>query len=203
MTWQIVRLADIPPSPWRNGGGVTRELIAWPDPQAWKWRISVAEVASAGPFSRFEGVQRWLAILNGAGVRLDFPERSIDLTPRDPPLAFSGTDAVHCRLLAGPVRDLNLMVRGYRAGVGPAGQMRHLSGSMAERIETACTVALYNQTETATLRLDGRETLIPPDCLAWRQIPAGCDIEIEAACAIWMRPGVTQASVAPELSASP
>jgi environmental stress-induced protein Ves len=53
MSWQIVPLEDVSPAPWRNGGGVTRELLAWPTPQDWDWRISVAEVEKNGPFSRF------------------------------------------------------------------------------------------------------------------------------------------------------
>ena len=32
--------------PWRNGGGVTRELLAWPDSKDWALRVSVADVAA-------------------------------------------------------------------------------------------------------------------------------------------------------------
>ncbi|MDP3170391.1 MAG: HutD family protein, partial [Polaromonas sp.] len=48
----MIPLEDVAPTPWRNGGGVTRELIAWPTPQDWDWRISVAEIEKDGPFSR-------------------------------------------------------------------------------------------------------------------------------------------------------
>ena len=51
---------------WRNGGGRTRELLAWPDAADWKVRVSVADVESDGPFSAFPGVQRWFAVLEGA-----------------------------------------------------------------------------------------------------------------------------------------
>ena len=67
------------PVPWRNSGGVTRELLRWPDTDNWLWRISVAEVASDGAFSHFAGVQRWLAILSGTGVRLTMPDHTIEL----------------------------------------------------------------------------------------------------------------------------
>lgn len=70
MTWQLISLADVPPSPWKNGGGVTRELAVWPGAADWRWRLSVAEVASDGPFSNFEGVQRWLAVLSGTRLRV-------------------------------------------------------------------------------------------------------------------------------------
>ena len=76
MTWQLIRLSDAVASPWRNGGGVTRELAAWPAGSAdWTWRISVAEVATSGPFSRFDGVQRWFAVLGGNGVSLQMARR--------------------------------------------------------------------------------------------------------------------------------
>ena len=57
--------------PWKNGGGTTRELLSWPPGVAdWHWRISVAQVETEGPFSRFDGVQRWFAVLDGEGVEL-------------------------------------------------------------------------------------------------------------------------------------
>lgn len=185
MTWQLLRLADIPPTPWRNGGGVTRELLAWPNAQQWEWRISVAEVASSGPFSRFDGVRRWLAILAGAGVHLDFPAGSIDLTPQSAPLAFSGTDPVDCRLLDGAVQDLNLMLR-----EGPAmrtsGAMRRVAGRFVTVIDGAENVALYNLGGLAILRVDGESSTLPHEALAWRRLAAGTRVEIEADSAVWM-----------------
>lgn len=181
MTWQLQRRADIPPTPWRNGGGVTRELAAWPNAQDWDWRISVAEVASSGPFSRFYGVQRWLAILAGAGVRLDFPRASVELTPRSAPLAFSGEDPVICSLLDGAVQDLNLMLR-----AGAAGSMRRVAGSLGSTIDVAKTVALYNLAAPAILRVDGLAFGVPGESLAWRALGPGARVDIEADNALWM-----------------
>ena len=74
MNWQLIRLDEVPASPWRNGGGVTRELLAWPEAADWCCRLSVAEVTQDGPFSRFDGVQRWFAVLGGAfGEGIDLP----------------------------------------------------------------------------------------------------------------------------------
>ena len=70
MSWALIRLNEVAPVPWRNGGGVTRELLAWPSPDDWALRISVAEVERDGPFSQYPGVQRWFAVLSGGGVRL-------------------------------------------------------------------------------------------------------------------------------------
>ncbi|MBK6569606.1 MAG: HutD family protein [Burkholderiales bacterium] len=70
MSWHVVHLADVAATQWRNGGGLTRELASGPAGADWQWRLSVAEVAADGPFSRFEGVTRWFAVLQGAGVVL-------------------------------------------------------------------------------------------------------------------------------------
>jgi hypothetical protein len=48
MSWHTVSLADVVPSAWKNGGGVTRELLAWPSPADWVFRLSVAEVTQGG-----------------------------------------------------------------------------------------------------------------------------------------------------------
>jgi environmental stress-induced protein Ves len=71
MGWHIIHVTDVAPTPWRNGGGVTRQLAVWPAQGEWAWRMSVAEVDRSGPFSRFEGIERWLAVLQGNGVQLD------------------------------------------------------------------------------------------------------------------------------------
>ena len=49
MGWHIIHLTDVAVTPWRNGGGVTRELAVWPTQGEWTWRMSVA---------RYEAVYR-------------------------------------------------------------------------------------------------------------------------------------------------
>ena len=115
MSWNVVSLADVAATPWRNGGGVTRELVAWPPEGEWQWRMSVAEVEASGPFSRFEGVQRFFAVLSGAGVALDIDGERHTLTKESAPLAFDGAASTDCQLLDGPTQDFNLMVRGAGA----------------------------------------------------------------------------------------
>ena len=107
----IVHADAIAPQPWRNGGGQTRELLAWPAGADWQVRISRAEIATDGPFSAFADVQRWLVVLDGAGVALHFAGGQKQLQPGDAPFAFDGAAAPLCTLLGGPVQDLNLMVR--------------------------------------------------------------------------------------------
>lgn len=114
MTIHCVQTQSVPAIPWRNGGGVTRELLIWPltnDPQrpSWDVRISVATIDRNGSFSVFEKVQRWFAVLDGAGVKLEFPNQVKTQTPLTAPLHFDGGDPPICTLLDGSTRDLNLM----------------------------------------------------------------------------------------------
>lgn len=111
---QCILADQIPPSPWRNGGGQTRELQAWPPGVDWQRRISLADIDRDGPFSPFAGVQRHFAVLEGAGVRLGLNGQTIELGPHSEPLAFDGAAAPDCHLINGPTRDLNLMLRGLK-----------------------------------------------------------------------------------------
>lgn len=109
MAFHVVDLHDCPAQPWRNGGGLTRELLAWPSTSDWQLRVSVARIDRDGVFSPFAGMRRWFAVLHGAGVRLALPQGEVTLTPADAPLAFDGEGAPMCHLLEGPTEDLNLM----------------------------------------------------------------------------------------------
>lgn len=107
---RVVRLADATPVPWRNGGGVTRELWCEGEgPSGFSVRLSVAEVAQDGPFSTFPGVDRVIAVLDGVGFELERPGVHVR-SAGHAPWAFAGEDAWECRLVDGPVRDFNVMV---------------------------------------------------------------------------------------------
>ena len=106
----LVRADEVAPQAWRNGGGRTRELLAWPSAANWQLRISLADIEADGPFSAFPGVQRWFAVIEGTGVRLVFAGGERRVVPGDAPLSFDGAEAPGCHLIAGPTRDLNLML---------------------------------------------------------------------------------------------
>lgn len=130
MTLHRVALHEVPARPWRNGGGTTRELLAWP-PGAphWRLRVSVADITRDGPFSPFPGVRRWFAVLRGEGVRLDLPAGAATITPHDDAIAFDGEAAPGCELLEGPTLDLNLMVQ---RGAGEARLWRAAAGEVLD-----------------------------------------------------------------------
>lgn len=122
MNLQLTHLAQTAPQAWRNGGGQTRELLAWP-PRAssWQLRVSVADIGEDGPFSAFPGVSRAFAVLRGAGVQLRWAaNRSALLTTGSAPLRFDGGEPPVCQLLNGATQDLNLMVQRASGQAGMA-----------------------------------------------------------------------------------
>lgn len=178
---RAVPLAEVPPQPWRNGGGLTRELLAWPQAADWLVRVSVATVDRAGPFSALPGVRRWFVVLSGAGVRLSLPGGAVRMTAGDPPLAFDGADAPACELLGGPTEDLNLMVRSATA----AAAMRAAApGSVVDGVLRWRGVFAAAQ---AALEVDGRRVALPAGTLAWDDLahPARWTL-VEGARAYWL-----------------
>lgn len=112
---RIIRASEYRRMPWKNGGGETVEIAISPAGatlDAFDWRISMARVAASGPFSRFPGIDRTLAVLGGAGIRLTVAGRGpISLGGDTPPFAFSGNDLASAELIDGPIDDLNAMTR--------------------------------------------------------------------------------------------
>jgi environmental stress-induced protein Ves len=107
-------LNQIAASPWKNGGGSTREIACWPPGagmEAFGWRISVATIAQPGPFSAFAGVDRQIMLLDGDGVHLRGEGVDHVLDGRWQPFAFPGDVALGCSLLGGTSTDFNVMVR--------------------------------------------------------------------------------------------
>lgn len=94
--------------PWQNGGGITHEIARRDDAGRLLWRLSIAEVASDGPFSTFAGLARVLTVIDGAGLHLHTPGGRIDALPLAP-VAFAGDLPVDCARIGGDVRDFNLI----------------------------------------------------------------------------------------------
>ncbi|MBS0367182.1 MAG: HutD family protein [Proteobacteria bacterium] len=110
----LLRAADRQALPWKNGGGVTRELAAFPpgaDLASFQWRISLADIHAAGPFSVFDGVERHLVVIRGS-VSLQvgaLPVRTLDNDSEV--IRFGGEVPVSATPAAGGATDLNLMVK--------------------------------------------------------------------------------------------
>src|SRR6186713_948076 len=113
----ILRESSYRAVPWKNGGGVTREILRAPaEPDAFDWRLSLATIDAAGPFSAFAGYHRTLVLVRGAGVELNFAEHGTSrLSTPGQSVAFDGAWQTSCILLDGPSTDLNLIVSIERA----------------------------------------------------------------------------------------
>ncbi|MEQ4567431.1 HutD family protein [Paenarthrobacter sp. CAP02] len=149
---EIIRFADIRPEPWRNGGGVTRELASHPKAAsaqdgAWDWRVSIADVAKAGEFSTFPGMERVITIIDGELLLLtvDGSEHPLE---KYRPFRFSGEAASAATLPTGDIRDLNVIARtgafkGYTSIVEISKKRAHpvFEGQLAVLLEGKATVA--------------------------------------------------------------
>ena len=116
MKVQLLEKGDFRREPWKNGGGFTTELARHDEDGGWVWRVSVAEVERDGPFSDFAGHDRIIVLLEGKGMELSFEGHGTQRIDRvHQPFGFDGGWKASCRLLGGPVRDLNLIVDRARA----------------------------------------------------------------------------------------
>lgn len=174
MSWNVVSLDQVRSQAWKNGGGTTRELLAWPSATDWRVRLSVAEVQADGPFSRFDGVQRCFAVLSGAGVRLVVDGQAHALTPANDPLAFDGGADTLCTLLGGATQDFNLMAR------GGCPVLQRVQARVTLAASPARFQAVYAASAPAVLG----ELSLSPHTLAWRL--GGQAIAVQGGDALWM-----------------
>ena len=180
MTWHLVSLAAAAPQPWRNGGGVTRELLAWPAPAEWQVRLSVADVQAAGPFSRFEGVERWFAVLEGEGVVLALAGVEHRLTRTDPPFRFDGGVPVHCTLPSGATRDFNLMAPPGRS------RMERVHGRVGVHAVPGTLLAVYAHATPGHVAFHGKTFDVPPRHLAWTLVASAASGSYTGGDALWI-----------------
>jgi len=161
-----VQRENVAPTPWRNGGGTTQELLAWPQSDGWQVRVSVARIDRDGPFSAFPGVRRWFTVLEGAGVALVWPERTRRLTRGDEGVTFDGADAPDCQLLHGATTDLNVMwdarlsVQGVQRVV-PGMSWNSAAQFRALYVDAACTLQIGSGADAEVMAL-------PRGTLVWR-----------------------------------
>ena len=173
MTLNVVRLDEVAPQSWRNGAGVTRELLTWPNADDWILRLSVADIEKDGPFSAFPGVQRWIVALTGVGMELGEPF-NFRIEPGMPPYRFQGEFAPMCTLINGPTSDLNLMINERHA----SGWLRRMVSDNTSS-ENGFWLATCEQQSVGirgvftwagmTLRTRRGKVVVPPRSLVWSQ----------------------------------
>ena len=142
-----IHLADVPAVAWKNGGGFTRELLAWPHLENWVVRISVAVIDKSGPFSIFSGVRRWFGVLTGAGVRLSSGGDTSVIAQDTPMFTFDGGLPYHCDLIDGSTSDFNLMVKANDAQC----KVQRITGVYVVEPRAGWLVAVYANSNQTTI----------------------------------------------------
>ncbi len=102
----VVRAAALVAVPWANGGGVTRVIAERPG----QFRLSLATIDRAGPFSCLPAVVRQFALVDGQVALSGAGPATVMVDDQATALTFSGNRPVHATPIGGPALALNLMV---------------------------------------------------------------------------------------------
>ncbi len=173
-------ITDLPLTPWKNGGGMTREIACMPPGagiDGFDWRVSIAHIARNGPFSAFPGVDRVITLLEGAGVHLRNADGAIDraLNQVLVPFAFPGDAAIDARLLGSDCHDLNVMTR--RAAC--RAQVQVLRGTHALPVAPHGLLLAVHGSWRAAAGTHPAHTLAPQHGLWWHGSPTGWRLAAE------------------------
>lgn len=157
--------------PWKNGGGTTLEIARWtswssgaplvhdtpnatpiattlhatstPNADDYDVRVSLAEVATSGPFSSFPGYRRHTFLVGPAPIWLG----DIELVAPGDHLELPGEATIEATLSAGPTQLLNVLVRASLPVVVGRGHTAHpvrftfdLGTKLAHASESAETI---------------------------------------------------------------
>ena len=104
----VLKRNELVDVPWKNGGGITRNIAKGLADDRTAWTISRADVAQDGPFSDFAGMTRVLTVVSGGAMELQAPTHTITARMWQP-VHFDGALKVKSSLTDGPLTDLNLM----------------------------------------------------------------------------------------------
>lgn len=163
---RVLRAADYPRMPWKNGAGTTLEILrddaASDGLEGFSWRLSIADVGQSGGFSFFNGYQRIITVLEGEGMQLTIdgqltrPLRTLDA------LAFSGDSQVDCQLLGGAIRDFNLIYSPERCSA----RLQWLTAGKSTLFSAAKTVLVFSAGEGLRVGFEEEAVVLEQyDCL--------------------------------------
>lgn len=161
-------LRRIEPQPWKNGAGVTREIAVGPRGAGaadFDWRFSLAEVECDAPFSAFPGIDRCIALLRGAGMRLRSERGELDHRLDQPlvPFHFSGDAPLSATLFDGASSDFNVMTRRGAWAAEVTTQRSAFEPASADVTLLLCCEGAWLVAGAAA------ETLAPMQALLWRE----------------------------------
>jgi len=148
--------------PWANGRGTSYEIASDRDDAGnWSWRLAMAPVNEDGPFSRIECVNRFLAVVEGAGMLLSVDRKKVQCKPMQV-VRFRGDAITEAVLTDGPITDINLMIRRKEA----EGEMAVVSDSGLLN-EASIIVALGGSAQVkcgdSTIELERHDSILECD----------------------------------------
>jgi environmental stress-induced protein Ves len=167
---KLIAYESLTATPWKNGGGITRELACYPvgaSMHDFIWRVSIADVNSSGPFSNFPEIDRVITLLDGDGMQLRFENgKQHTLVEKLHPFIFRGEDKVDAQLAGSPSRDFNLMTR-RNVAYGKV-EVRRTAGVIDQGLSTLLLFCVCGQWQISTAEhsLQQGDTLIidAPEC---------------------------------------
>ena len=170
---RILRWGELKAVTWKNGQGTTREIAKQPDAENFFWRLSIAEVAEDGPFSRFDGMQRILTVVAGKGMELIGLNGKLQ-AELGVPVEFDGSLEIESRLKDGPLRDLNLIFDPQICG----GQVSLIAGGDERSLHCEDRQVLALHCMKGSVELDGFRHLHEGDTAILEQ--GSCTVRIGA-----------------------
>jgi hypothetical protein len=95
---------------WRNGGGLTRQIVRVGPETGYAWRASLARVDQDGPFSAFPEHRRLLTLIDGGPLTLEYPGgMQLDVAPRLKPHALPDGEPPYARIGEAAASVFNLI----------------------------------------------------------------------------------------------
>lgn len=112
---KLVRFSDLREGRWRNGMGVSWDIVSEPSDAGagdFGWRFAIARIDSDVPFSHYPGTDRIFTLIEGNGLDLDFAgQESLAVHHPFVPHPYPCDVDTFCRLRDGPCRALNLFLK--------------------------------------------------------------------------------------------
>ena len=123
----LLRAENYVTKPWKNGQGVTRDVILWPASDEFDIRVSLADIPPVSVFSSFPGITRHITRLSGDAMTLTFADGQVATLALLTPLTFDSAKAPSCEASGADLRVLNVMTRttSWRSSVRVLAEGRH------------------------------------------------------------------------------
>lgn len=154
---QVLAVENYKKMPWKNGQGFTLEIARSHGTglSDFDWRISIADVKSAGAFSHFPNRKRIIGVLDGGtGLILNVDQKAPVTLHQKQFFAFDGENDVYAELLDEPIRDFNLIYNPDRY----CARLQWINAqAMSSWISDADRVIIFNATDQLELYINDEQ----------------------------------------------